>query len=70
MINILKETKRQKLKLEIMIKWISRYQNIAENERINTKTKRIIIKENKLNSKSKYIIMKSIQNMEIKNIIK
>ena len=70
MINILKETKRQKLKLEIMIKWISRYQNIAENERINTKTKRIIIKENKLSSKSKYIIMKSIQNMEIKNIIK
>ena len=53
-----------------MIKWILRYQNITENEKVDIKAKWVIREKGKLESNPKYVIMKSTWNIEIKNAIK
>ena len=52
--------KRQKSKLEIMIKWMSEHQNIIENEKVDAETKRAAREKGKLESNPKYAVMKSI----------
>ena len=70
MLNVLEETKSQKSKLKITIKWMSEHQNITRNEKGDAETKRAAREKGKLSLNPKYAVMKSAWNMEIKNAIK